>query len=78
MAETYVAQTLIAPRKYVQGRGLLSALGKYVEELGQDALVIADENVWALVREAVQQSLAAARVRLIEAVVRAVGRELSL
>ena len=66
MAETYVAQTLIAPRKYVQGRGLLSALGKYVEELGQDALVIADENVWALVRETVQQSLAAARVRLIE------------
>jgi glycerol dehydrogenase len=62
----YVAQTLIAPRKYVQGRGLLSSLGKYVEELGTDALVIADESVWALVRENVEQSFAASGVRLIE------------
>jgi hypothetical protein len=31
----YIAQTLIAPRKYVQGRGLLSSLGRYVEVLGR-------------------------------------------
>ena len=57
MSEMHVAQALIAPRKYIQGRGLLSALGKYVAELGQDALVIADESVWALVRENVDRSL---------------------
>jgi glycerol dehydrogenase-like iron-containing ADH family enzyme len=34
MAEAYVAQVLIAPRKYVQGRGVLSSLGRYVKELG--------------------------------------------
>jgi glycerol dehydrogenase-like iron-containing ADH family enzyme len=66
MTETYVAQALIAPRKYVQGRSLLSSLGKYVEELGKDALVIADEGVWGLVREQVERSFAEAQVRLIE------------
>ena len=65
MTEIYVAQALIAPKKYVQGRGLLSSLGKYVEELGKDALVIADESVWRLVGEKVEQSFAEAGVRLI-------------
>ena len=50
MTETYIPQALIAPKQYVQGRGLLSSLGKYVEKLGKDALVIADEDVWGLVR----------------------------
>src|SRR5579862_6081492 len=62
----HVAQALIAPRKYVQGRGLLSSLGKFVEELGKDALVIADESVWELVRDKLEQPFAAAGVRLIE------------
>jgi glycerol dehydrogenase len=66
MTETYVAQALIAPRKYVQGRGLMSSLGKYVAELGKDALVIADDGVWGLVRETVKRSFAEARVRPIE------------
>ncbi|MGN6170017.1 MAG: glycerol dehydrogenase [Solirubrobacteraceae bacterium] len=66
MAERYVAQALIAPRKYIRGRGLLSSIGKYVQELGRDALVIADESVWGLVREQVEQSFAKAGVRLIE------------
>lgn len=66
MTETYLAQALVAPRKYVQGRGLLSSLGKYLGELGQDALVIADESVWGLVRKRIEQSLAEAEVRLIE------------
>lgn len=55
----YTAQTLIAPRKYVQGRGLLSSLGSYVEELGKDGLVIADEIVWGLVGKEVERSFAA-------------------
>jgi len=66
MNETYVAQALIAPRKYVQGRGLLRFMGKYVAELGNDALVIGDEMVWGLFREPVQQSCAEAGVRLVE------------
>lgn len=66
MTEMYVAQVLVAPKKYVQGRGLLSSLGKYVEELGKDALVLADESVWGLVREKVEQSLGQAGVRLVE------------
>jgi glycerol dehydrogenase len=65
MAQTYAAQ-LIAPRKYVQGRDLISSLGKYVAELGKDALVIADESVWRLIREQIEQSFADAGVRLIE------------
>ena len=35
-------QGRIAPRKYVSGRGVLAKLGKYVGELGHDALVIAE------------------------------------
>jgi glycerol dehydrogenase len=66
MSEMYVAQALVAPKKYVQGRGLLSALGKYVEELGKDALVIADEGVWGLVREEVEHSFAESGVRVVE------------
>jgi glycerol dehydrogenase len=66
MTQTAIAQTLIAPRKYVQGRGLLSSLGTYVEELGKDALVIADQTVWQLVREPAERSAADAGVRLIE------------
>lgn len=38
MAETNVVQALTAPNKYVQGRGVLYSLGRYVGELGQDAL----------------------------------------
>ena len=66
MTEPYLAQLLVAPKKYVQGRGVLSSLGNYVGELGSDALVLADESVWGLVRETVEPSLAAAGVRLIE------------
>jgi len=46
MAETNVVQALIAPNKYVQGRGVLSSPGRYVGEPGPDALAIADERVW--------------------------------
>jgi glycerol dehydrogenase len=66
MTAMYVGQALIAPRKYVQGRGLMSSLGKYLDELGKDALVVADETVWELVRGQAEQSCAEAGVRLIE------------
>jgi glycerol dehydrogenase-like iron-containing ADH family enzyme len=41
-------QALVGPRKYIQGRGVLGPLGEHVNELGKDALVVADENVWGL------------------------------
>jgi glycerol dehydrogenase len=65
MGETTVAQALIAPRKYIQGRGLLSSLVTHVEELGTDALVVADEGVWEIVRETIEQAFAGAGVRPI-------------
>src|SRR5215831_15692294 len=66
MTETNVVQALIAPNRYVQGRGVLSALGRYVGELGKDALAIADERVWDLLRRSVAHSFEEAGVRLVE------------
>ena len=34
MAEAGTIQSLIAPRRYIQGRGVLASLGKHVAELG--------------------------------------------
>lgn len=45
MAEV-ASQALIGPRKYLQGRGVIGSLGEHVADLGKDALVVADENVW--------------------------------
>lgn len=61
-----VAQALIAPKKYVQGRRVLSSIGRYVDEVGADALVVADETVWGLVRGTVERSFEQAGVRLVE------------
>ena len=62
---TEVAQVLVAPKKYVQGRGVMASLGVYVGELGKDALVICDDQVWSLVGETVERSLADSEVRLV-------------
>jgi glycerol dehydrogenase len=48
MAEAGMVQSLIAPRRYIQGRGVLGSLGRHVAEIGRQPLVIADENVWKL------------------------------
>lgn len=61
----YRAQTLIAPNRYAQGRGLLSSLGGYVGKIGKDALLIGDTTVWELVGEEIETSFAQAGVRLI-------------
>ena len=66
MTGIYSTQTLIAPRKYVQGRGLLRSLGTYVKELGNDALLIGDQTVWGLFQDVIEQSLSEAGVRPIE------------
>lgn len=56
---------LIGPKKYVQGRGVMAQIGKFVAQLGRDALVIADRDVWSLVGFTVEQSFKDAEVRLI-------------
>lgn len=58
-------QALIGPRKYVQGRGVIVSIGRYVADLGKDALVLADETVWGLAGDKVETSFKEADVRLI-------------
>jgi glycerol dehydrogenase len=61
-------QALVGPRKYIQGRGVLGSLGEHLNDLGKDAFVIADQNVWGLVGTTVEESLQGAEVDLIKEV----------
>ncbi len=58
-------KVLIAPRKYIQGRGVLGELGDHLKPLGDRALVLWDEPVKAIVGATVEQSLAAAGIEMI-------------
>ncbi len=58
-------KVFIAPRKYIQGRGVLGELGDYLKLLGTRALVLWDAPVRQLVETTVQQSLAGAGVQLV-------------
>ncbi len=57
---------LIAPRKYVQGRGVLGELGEYLKPMGKKALVLWDECVKGIVGDTVAASLAAAGIELVD------------
>ncbi len=57
---------LIAPRKYVQGRGVLAELGDYLKPLGKKALVLWDECVKKIVGDTVAASLAAAGIEMVD------------
>lgn len=57
---------LIAPRKYVQGRGVLGETGSYVALLGRKALLLWDAQVRRIVGAAVLGSLRAAAVEAVE------------
>ena len=57
---------LIAPRKYVQGRGVLSELGDYLKMFGQKPLILWDSCVRELVAETVQASLQAAGLEMVD------------
>ncbi len=59
---------LIAPRKYVQGRGVLAELGDCLKPLGHKALVLWDECVKKIVGDTVAASLAAAGIELVDVV----------
>ena len=59
-------KVLIAPRKYVQGRGVLGELGEYLKLLGKKPLVLWDPVVKQLVGSTVRQSLQRASLELVE------------
>lgn len=59
---------LIAPKKYVQGRGVIDSVGKYAGDLGKDALVLADDFVWGMGGDRIERSFQNAKVRLIKEV----------
>ncbi|HZJ49285.1 MAG TPA: glycerol dehydrogenase [Actinomycetota bacterium] len=64
MPESQVVRVLIAPKKYVQGRGVISSLGDYTKELGSKGLVIADDNVWGFAGHVVEASFKEAEVEI--------------
>jgi glycerol dehydrogenase len=62
MAETEAVQSLIAPRRYIQGRGVVASIGKHVAEIGRQPLLIVDENVWKLAGDTLSSSFKEAGV----------------
>jgi glycerol dehydrogenase len=58
-------RTLIAPARYVQGKGALSLLGEHLARLGSRPLVIADDMVWQLVGRTVTESIESAGLAVV-------------
>jgi glycerol dehydrogenase len=58
--------TLIAPRKYVQGRGAIAEIGEYVKAIAARPLVLWDSTVKGIVGETVLASLAEADLEAID------------
>src|SRR6185312_13249403 len=54
----------VAPSVYIQGRGVLHALGESVSPLGKSALMIADDTVWPIAGHEVERILQAANVKI--------------
>ncbi|MGW2014409.1 glycerol dehydrogenase [Streptomyces sp. NPDC001927] len=61
---TVTTRVLISPPKYVQGAGAMRELGQHVAQLGDHALVLADDGVWGFAGETAEKSLAGAGVRM--------------
>ncbi|MDJ0319530.1 glycerol dehydrogenase [Pseudarthrobacter sp. PS3-L1] len=53
-------RTLIAPSRYVQGKGAINRLGEFLAPLGSKPLLVADDMVWGFVAHDVESSLNAA------------------
>lgn len=58
-------KVLIAPRKYIQGRGVLGELGTYLKLLGNKPLVLWDPFVRGLVGPTIERSIAEAGLKLV-------------
>jgi glycerol dehydrogenase len=46
-----------SPAKYIQGNGVLADLGTELKKIGENPLLLADENVWGIVQKDVEESL---------------------
>jgi glycerol dehydrogenase len=57
---------LIAPRKYVQGRGVLGELGEHLKALGSKPMVLWDERVKGIVGEVVLASIKEAGLEVVD------------
>ncbi len=57
---------LIAPRKYVQGRGVLAEIGTCLKPLGRKPLVLWDGVVKDIVGETIRSSIRQAGLELVE------------
>ena len=57
---------LIAPRKYVQGRGVLGELGEHLKALGNKPMVLWDERVKGIVGETVLASIKEAGLEVVD------------
>ena len=57
---------LIAPRKYIQGRGVMAELGDYLKMLGARPLVLWDPVVKGIVGQTVSASIAGAEMEMID------------
>ncbi|RJS62358.1 glycerol dehydrogenase [Bacillus sp. PK3_68] len=49
----------VSPGKYVQGKGVLNSIGKYVKQLGQKPLILAGKTAWEVTGEGIKSSLQA-------------------
>src|SRR5258708_12704933 len=58
-----MAAAMISPRKYIQGRGVLSLAGEQIAPLGNSALLIADNAVWQIAGHTVENHLRAANIQ---------------
>jgi glycerol dehydrogenase len=57
---------LIAPRKYVQGRGVMAEIGSYLAMLGKRPLLLWDSTIKGILGEGILQSVAAAGLQPID------------
>ena len=57
-----MSRVLFAPRKYIQGAGVMSEIGDYAVSFGKTALLIADEMVVKTCGETIQDSLSKVNV----------------
>ena len=58
-----MAAAMISPRRYIQGRGVLSLAGEQIAPLGNSALIIADNAVWQVAGHTVENHLRAADIQ---------------
>ena len=59
-------KTLVTPRRYIQGPGVIAELGQTVKPLGDKTLVLWDELVCGIVSQTVRESLQAASIEFAE------------